>query len=63
MSSLRFEGCQAFRYRLVASILSGKPLRIDNIREKDEFPGLQEFEASFLRLIEKLSNGNSNNEN
>lgn len=57
MSTLKFEGCQTFRYRLVASILSGKSLRIDNIREKDEYPGLQEFEASFLRLLEKLSNG------
>ena len=55
--SLRFEGSQTFRYRIVAAVLSGKNIRIERIRETDDQPGLQEFEASFLRLIEKLSDG------
>ena len=54
---LTFEGCKSFRYRIVASFLSGKQLNIEKIREDDESPGLQESEVSFLRLIEKLSEG------
>ena len=54
---LTFEGCGSFRMRIFSSILSGKQLTIENIREADEYPGLQEFEVSFLRLIEKLSDG------
>lgn len=32
-------------------------MHIEKIREVDESPGLQDFEISFLRLIEKLSDG------
>lgn len=47
-----------FRENVVASCLSGKPLRVDKIREADETqPGLHDFEANFLRLVEKLSDG------
>jgi len=47
-----------FRQRVVASALSGNVLRIDKIRSEDEqAPGLHDFEASFLRLIEKLCDG------
>ena len=54
---LLFDGCRSFRIRIVASILSGKPVSIEKIRETDENPGLHDFEVSFLRLIEKLSDG------
>jgi len=55
---LRYSGCSLFRERVVASCLSGKGLKIDKIRENDEtLPGLHDFEASFLRLVEKLSDG------
>ena len=55
---LRYSGCSLFRQRVVAACLSGKPLRLDKIREDDdEQPGLHDFEASFLRLVEKLSDG------
>jgi RNA 3'-terminal phosphate cyclase-like protein len=57
MVALKYSGCSLFRQRLSASTLSGSALRIDKIREKDESPGLQDFEASYLRLIEKLSDG------
>lgn len=54
---LKFKGCQNFRQRLLLSTLSGRSIRIDDIRAQDENPGLRGFEASFLRLIEKLTNG------
>ncbi|XP_014785786.1 RNA 3'-terminal phosphate cyclase-like protein [Octopus bimaculoides] len=54
---LEYEGCNFFRQRLVLSILSGKSVRITKIRSRDDNPGLQEFELSFISLLEKLSNG------
>lgn len=54
---LRFQGAEHFRQRLVFSTLSGRPIRIDGIRPHAESPGLQEHEASLLRLIEKVTNG------
>jgi RNA 3'-terminal phosphate cyclase len=65
-STLRFKGCTHFRQRVVCSVLSGKQIRIDEIRPSplasaglgdDIQVGLVEFEASFLRLIDKLTNG------
>jgi RNA 3'-terminal phosphate cyclase-like protein len=58
-SRLKFEGCSEFRYRIAASILSGKAIKISKIRENDEQPGLHDFEANFLRLIEALTDGTS----
>lgn len=52
-----YEGCNFFRQRLVLSTLSGVPVRITNIRSDDDQPGLQEFETSFLNLLNKLTNG------
>uniref|UniRef100_A0A7R9U6Q7 RNA 3'-terminal-phosphate cyclase (ATP) n=1 Tax=Pinguiococcus pyrenoidosus TaxID=172671 RepID=A0A7R9U6Q7_9STRA len=57
MAPIRARGCGNFRQRLVAATLVGRPLRIDGIREDDEEPGLRDFEASFLRLLEKLCDG------
>ena len=54
---IRLRGCAHFRQRVVFATLSGRRLRIDEIRDKDESPGLRDFEASFLRLVEKLTNG------
>jgi RNA 3'-terminal phosphate cyclase-like protein len=54
---LRFRGSQNFRQRLLLSTLSGKPIRIDDIRAGDQSPGLRDYEASLLRLLEKLTNG------
>jgi RNA 3'-terminal phosphate cyclase-like protein len=55
--ALKFSGCGNFRQRLVCATLSGKAIRISDIRVDDEKPGLRDFEASFLRLLEKLTNG------
>ena len=57
MSVLKFKGCSSFRQRLLLSTLSGRAIRIDDIRADDGSPGLRDFEASFLRLLEKLTNG------
>ncbi|CAD7704662.1 unnamed protein product [Ostreobium quekettii] len=54
---LKFTGSECFRQRLVCSTLTGRPIRIDQIRSKDEDPGLRDFEACLLRLTEKISDG------
>ncbi len=54
---LRFEGSTHFRQRLVCSTLSGRPIRIDKIRAADQSPGLRDFEACLLRLLEKVTDG------
>ncbi|KAI4816879.1 hypothetical protein KUCAC02_009179 [Chaenocephalus aceratus] len=54
---LDYDGCNFFRQRLVLSTLSGKRVRIKNIRSKDDNPGLRDFEASFIRLLDKVTNG------
>ncbi|XP_061182618.1 RNA 3'-terminal phosphate cyclase-like protein [Saccostrea echinata] len=58
-NTVTFEGCNYFRQRLILSTLSGKTLRIKKIRSKDDDPGLKDFEASFIRLIDKLTNGSN----
>ena len=55
--ALKYEGCALFRQRISAATLSGKVLKITKIRQDDEYPGLQDFEASFLQLIDKITDG------
>ncbi|XP_059139892.1 RNA 3'-terminal phosphate cyclase-like protein, partial [Physella acuta] len=57
MSSLQFEGCNFFRMRLLLSTLSGKSIKISNIRTEQDDPGLKDFEISFIRLLDKVTNG------
>ena len=57
MSTIKCKGCAHFRQRIVCSTLSGRPLIITQIRAEDEEPGLRDFEGSFLRLVEGLTNG------
>lgn len=54
---MRHRGHHYFRQRLVLSILSGKSVRIDGIREDQVEVGLKDYEVSFLRLLEKITNG------
>ncbi|KAF9577594.1 hypothetical protein BGW38_007100 [Lunasporangiospora selenospora] len=51
---VKFEGHNYFRQRLVLATLAGKILKIDKIRPNDANP---DFEANFLRLLEKVTNG------
>lgn len=59
---LSFTGARNFRERILFSLLSGKAIRIDDIRvmrrsESDGPLGLRDYEVSFLRLIDRLTNG------
>lgn len=54
---IKLRGAQQFRQRLLLATLAGATLRIDDIRAGDSRPGLRDYEASFLRLLEKVSNG------
>ena len=48
------------RLRVCLSLLTGRPLRVEGLRTgaADRLnPGLREHEVSFLRLVEKVSNG------
>ncbi|XP_022105535.1 RNA 3'-terminal phosphate cyclase-like protein [Acanthaster planci] len=55
--TMKYEGCNFFRQRLVLATLSGKPVKIVKIRHKDDDPGLRDFEASLIRLLDKVTNG------
>ncbi|KAK3787273.1 hypothetical protein RRG08_055995 [Elysia crispata] len=43
--------------RLLMSTLSGKSVKISQIRPEDDDPGLTDFEVSFIRLLDKVTNG------
>ncbi|KAL0119465.1 hypothetical protein PUN28_007749 [Cardiocondyla obscurior] len=54
---LIYEGSNYLRYRLLLSTLSGKAVKIINIRTKNDDPGLKEYEINFIRLLDKITNG------
>ncbi|CAK8985265.1 unnamed protein product [Durusdinium trenchii] len=56
-NALRYSGSNFLRQRLVLSTISGRPVVISDIRPKDEEPGLRDYEASFVRLLDKLCDG------
>ena len=58
---MKFEdGAVQFRQRLIVSLLSHRPLLITNIRSDDlEAPGLRDYEASFLTLLDQMTNGST----
>ncbi|XP_070195485.1 RNA 3'-terminal phosphate cyclase-like protein [Littorina saxatilis] len=56
-SVLKYEGCNFFRQRLILATVSGRTVKVSKIRSKDEEPGLREFEASFIRLLDEITNG------
>ena len=53
---LQFKGENSLRQRLILSLLSCKPIVIADIRAENQV-GLLEYEASLLRLIEKITTG------
>lgn len=57
--SLQFSGHEFLRQRLILSALSGKSVRIDHIRPAGDHLGLLDYEASFLRLLDKITNGSA----
>jgi len=54
---LEYEGSNYLRQRLVLATITGKAIRISRIRTRDDDPGLQEAEAGFIRLLDKMTNG------
>lgn len=54
---LTYRGCNFLRQRLLLSTLSGKPIKIIDIRSTDDEPGLREFEINLIRLFDKITNG------
>ena len=54
---IHYEGAAQMRQRLVLSILSGKSVKITKIRENEANPGLKDYEISFLRLLDKITDG------
>jgi len=54
---LEYEGSNFLRQRLVLATLTGRAVKIDRIRARDDDPGLHEAEAGFIRLLDKLTNG------
>ena len=45
------------RQRLVLAALSGRPVKIKNIRLNSDDIGIHEHEAGFIRLLDKITNG------
>jgi RNA 3'-terminal phosphate cyclase-like protein len=56
---LEFKGSNYLKQKLVLSVLSGKSIKITDIRcsknDLAEIPGLREFEVSLIRLIDKIT--------
>ncbi|CEP23901.1 RCL1 [Cyberlindnera jadinii] len=54
---ITFQGSRNLRHRFVLATLLGKPIKIEKIRSDDLNPGLRDYEVSFLRLLEAVTNG------
>lgn len=57
---LSYDGCNFFRQRLVLSTLSGKNVKIKNIRSKDDDPGLRgkfQFRSACGVAVSSVANG------
>ncbi|KAJ2848820.1 hypothetical protein GGI22_005657, partial [Coemansia erecta] len=54
---ITFEGHKFLKQRLVFSILSQRPVRIEKIRSNEANPGLWDFEIALLRMVEAVTNG------
>ena len=54
---IRFSGARDLRARLVLATLARRNIEINRIRADDESPGMRREEASFVRLIDKLTSG------
>ena len=52
-ADLTYEGCNFFRQRLVLATLSGKSVKIKNIRAVEDDPGLKG--ASIIELIIEIT--------
>lgn len=53
----KLESSNYFRMKIAYSLLMNKPIEISNIRHNEVNPGLTEYEISFLKLVQKITNG------
>lgn len=51
------DGAESLRVKLILSVLSGKPIKLKNIRRDEDEPGLQDYEVNLLKLIDLITNG------
>ncbi|KAF2088105.1 18S rRNA biogenesis protein RCL1 [Saccharata proteae CBS 121410] len=56
---LRFTGHRSFAHRIVLATLTGRPIRISQIRSNATNPGLLPHEVSLLRLLDSVTNGST----
>ncbi|XP_008554925.1 RNA 3'-terminal phosphate cyclase-like protein [Microplitis demolitor] len=56
-NGITYEGCNYLKQRLLLSTLSGKPVKIDNIRASSDDPGVRAHEVNLIRLLDRLTNG------
>ncbi len=56
-SVLLFEGSNFLRMRVALSLITQRAISVSNVRARDEDPGFKEYEASLLRLVDKMTNG------
>jgi RNA 3'-terminal phosphate cyclase-like protein len=54
---MKLNGSNYFRIKIAYSILLNKPIEIHLIRHEDINPGLTDYEISFLKLVERITNG------
>ncbi|XP_004923660.1 probable RNA 3'-terminal phosphate cyclase-like protein [Bombyx mori] len=54
---IKYKGSNYFRQRLLLSTLSGRAIKIEDIRSTNDDPGLREYEVSLIRLLDKVTNG------
>jgi len=55
VASLRFRGSNCLRQRIILSLLTGKPIIIEDIRPDED--GLKDYEVNLLQLVEKVTSG------
>ncbi|KAJ8952196.1 hypothetical protein NQ318_022646 [Aromia moschata] len=55
--TLQFSGGDYLRQKLILSVLSGRPIRLKEIRVEETIPGLKNYEINFIRLMDKVTNG------
>ncbi|OTF74233.1 hypothetical protein BLA29_004000 [Euroglyphus maynei] len=60
MDFLEFQGSNCLRQRIILATLTRRKIIIDQIRERNSSSyGVQKYEISLLKLIEKITNGSS----
>ncbi|KAH8732796.1 RNA 3'-terminal phosphate cyclase/enolpyruvate transferase [Phaeosphaeriaceae sp. PMI808] len=54
---LQFTGHRYLTTRLLLATLTGRPIRISQIRSTSTNPGLTRYETNFIRLLDSITNG------